>query len=148
MKISQAECLGRMYKLLNKRTKLNEARKAAANGLSAVAMCFNDEAKTASLSQEENATLLALKKQIGDIRDPLNESQQEDFIKGFSYSKETLLSNVRKQKQMTQVQLAEKVGCTQAQIARWESGTITPNSKTVKKLAKALGVHAEEIIDD
>ena len=56
------------------------------------------------------------------------------------------IKTVRKAKGMTQVQLAEKVGCTQKDISRWESGERTPNTASLKKLSQALGCSMDDLV--
>jgi ribosome-binding protein aMBF1 (putative translation factor) len=49
------------------------------------------------------------------------------------------LIKARVQANLTQEQLAEKMGTTQAAIARLESGRQMPSTKTLKRLADATG---------
>lgn len=51
----------------------------------------------------------------------------------------------RKAAGLTQVELAEKVGCKQKDISRWEAGR-PPTAATLKKLADALGVSMDSLI--
>ena len=51
----------------------------------------------------------------------------------------------RTMQEMTQTELAIKIGITQASVAQFESGIRKPNSKTIAKLAKALRVTPESI---
>ena len=48
---------------------------------------------------------------------------------------------------LTQTQLAAKVGCTQAAVSSWESGTRTPALRYIPQLAVALEVKSMELID-
>ena len=48
--------------------------------------------------------------------------------------------DVRKQQNMTQKDLSEKTGITQADISRIENGTRNPSLAMVKKLARGLGM--------
>ena len=47
---------------------------------------------------------------------------------------------------MTQGQLAEKIGCSQKDVSRWEHGARTPRVETLAKLADALGCRMEDLI--
>lgn len=47
---------------------------------------------------------------------------------------------------LTQVQLAEKMGCSQQEIQRWETGRVSPTAKTLKKLAEAIGCNPGDLI--
>ena len=53
----------------------------------------------------------------------------------------------RKGLNVTQVQLAEKMGCTQSSIVRIESGNHDPLLETIGRICKALGVNADMHID-
>lgn len=46
----------------------------------------------------------------------------------------------REEKSLTQKQLAEKTGITQADISRLENGTGNPSIRTLKRLAAGLGM--------
>ena len=48
--------------------------------------------------------------------------------------------DARKSTGMTQRQLAEKTGITQADISRLESGNGNPSLKTLQRLAKGMGM--------
>jgi transcriptional regulator with XRE-family HTH domain len=56
------------------------------------------------------------------------------------------LKTLRKKRGMTQVQLAEKIGLTQAAIASYESGRIRILDITLIDLAKALNVSTDELL--
>ena len=47
---------------------------------------------------------------------------------------------------LTQVELAEKVGCKQKDISRWENGNREPVASTLKKLAQALGCSMDDLV--
>ena len=57
------------------------------------------------------------------------------------------LKEVRKRKFLTQQELADRLGVTKATISRMESGVNEPRPSTVRKLAEALGVEPEELVD-
>ena len=46
---------------------------------------------------------------------------------------------------LTQAQVAEKLGVSQAQYARWESGGRNPKNDTLEKLAEVFGVGADTL---
>ena len=48
---------------------------------------------------------------------------------------------------MTQAELADKAGMTESTINRLEQGVQAPRISTVRKLAKALDVKPEELIE-
>lgn len=47
---------------------------------------------------------------------------------------------IRKQKKISQAELAEKCGMPQSTIGRIESGKVVPNTQTLEKMAEALGL--------
>jgi transcriptional regulator with XRE-family HTH domain len=59
----------------------------------------------------------------------------------------TRLKLVRQRRALTQQQLAEKAGLHRVTIARLEGGRDQPVPTTVRKLADALGVAPEELMD-
>lgn len=56
------------------------------------------------------------------------------------------LQKVRKSKNITQEQLAEKIGTSQTWIAYIETGRDRPNLKMLEKIARVLGVKVNELI--
>jgi transcriptional regulator with XRE-family HTH domain len=58
------------------------------------------------------------------------------------------LSKLRKDKGLTQEDLAKKVGVGIAQIRRYEKGASSPTLEVIKGMAKTLGVSADELIFD
>ena len=59
----------------------------------------------------------------------------------------TMLEN-RKKKGITQVQLADSSGVTQADISRIEKGTANPSLRTLKRLAEGMGMRLKlEFVD-
>jgi transcriptional regulator with XRE-family HTH domain len=59
----------------------------------------------------------------------------------------TRLKLVRLRKALTQQQLAEKSGVNRVTIVRLEGGKDQPFPTTVRKLADALGVQPEDLMD-
>lgn len=58
----------------------------------------------------------------------------------------TKITTKRKQKGLSQIQLAVKVGATQKDISRWEQGRVKPNTDTLIKLANALDCTIDDLI--
>lgn len=56
------------------------------------------------------------------------------------------LKEARKAANLSQVELAEKVGCTQKDICRWETCQREPRASTLKKLAQALGCSMDDLV--
>ena len=60
-------------------------------------------------------------------------------------TKEILLQ-LRKEKNLTQDELAEKVFVTRQAVSRWESGETTPNVETLKLLSKVFDVSINTLL--
>ena len=58
------------------------------------------------------------------------------------------LKELREEKGMKQDELAEKVGVTQGAISQWESGAVKPSFDNIKKLAAALEVTIDELMEE
>jgi transcriptional regulator with XRE-family HTH domain len=59
----------------------------------------------------------------------------------------TMVARLRKQQRVTQLQLARRVGVSEAYICQLETGARTnPSLTTLKKLAKALDVTLAELV--
>ncbi|MBI4595460.1 MAG: helix-turn-helix domain-containing protein [Candidatus Tectomicrobia bacterium] len=58
------------------------------------------------------------------------------------------LSKLRKEKGLTQEELAKKIGVGIAQMRRYEKGVSSPTLEVIKNMAKALGVSSDELIFD
>lgn len=56
------------------------------------------------------------------------------------------IQKIRKSKQLTQEELAEKVGKSRQMITFVETGRERPNLKLLEKIAKALGVKVKDLI--
>lgn len=55
------------------------------------------------------------------------------------------IKRYRKEKRMTQEEVAERAGVTAVSVSRWENGTRDPTFRDVEKIAAALGVTMEEL---
>ncbi len=56
------------------------------------------------------------------------------------------LQKIRQSKNVTQEELAEKIGVSQTWIAYIETGRNKPNLKMLEKIGKALGVKVKDLI--
>ena len=56
------------------------------------------------------------------------------------------ISELRKEKNMTQEQLAEKMGMTSKSISRWENGKTMPDVSLFEPLCKELGITINELL--
>ena len=57
-----------------------------------------------------------------------------------------LISSIRKDKGMTQKQLADNLGVSNATISKWETGKGFPDISLLEPLANALGITVSEIL--
>ena len=57
------------------------------------------------------------------------------------------IAKCRKDKNMTQEQLAEKMGVSINAVSKWERGLSFPDVSLYKKLCKELGINIEELIN-
>ena len=55
------------------------------------------------------------------------------------------ISELRKEKSMTQDQLAEKLGVTDKSISRWENGKTMPDLSMLTILSRELNVEISEL---
>lgn len=56
------------------------------------------------------------------------------------------LKALRLDRELTQMDLAKKLGTSQAAVCSWENGTREPNFEMCEKLANALGVPVSSIV--
>ena len=57
------------------------------------------------------------------------------------------ISELRKEKNLTQEQLAEKMGVTDKSISRWENGKTMPDLSMITILAEELNVEVSELLN-
>ncbi len=58
------------------------------------------------------------------------------------------IKKLRKEKGLTQKALADKLGCSQANLAQYETGKRIPKAETRRRIAKALDVEESLLKDD
>ena len=58
----------------------------------------------------------------------------------------TMISELRKQHGMTQLELAEKMGVTDKAVSKWERDLSCPDINSLPNLAQVLGVSVEELM--
>lgn len=66
----------------------------------------------------------------------------------FSAKVESPIARARKAAGLTQQELADKLGVIQQQVAKWEAAGANPQTKTLKRIAEALGCDIEDLIED
>ena len=57
-----------------------------------------------------------------------------------------MIAELRKQKGMTQLELAEKMGVTDKAVSKWERDLSCPDINSLPTLAETLGVSVEELM--
>lgn len=57
-----------------------------------------------------------------------------------------MIAQLRKQKGMTQLELAEKMGVTDKAVSKWERDLSCPDINSLPTLAETLGVSVEELM--
>lgn len=60
---------------------------------------------------------------------------------------EEKLCKYRKERKMSQAEVAEKLNVTRQKVSRWEHGTAVPNIETMKQLAEIYGVSVTEMLE-
>ena len=56
------------------------------------------------------------------------------------------IANCRKEKGLTQAQLAEKLNITDRAISKWETGKCMPDSSIMLELCEILGITVNELL--
>lgn len=59
-----------------------------------------------------------------------------------------VIREMRKAQNLSQAELANKIKVTQGAVSAWEIGLYNPNTKKLKRLAKALGCTVDKLIAD
>lgn len=72
------------------------------------------------------------------LRDPIVKAEYDALEPEFNIIQ--VMIDARKQQNITQKELSEKTGITQADISRIENGTRNPSLEMVKRLANGLGM--------
>ena len=57
------------------------------------------------------------------------------------------IAECRKQKQLTQLQLADKLGITDKAISKWERGIAMPDTSIMLELCDILGISVNELLN-
>ena len=57
------------------------------------------------------------------------------------------IADCRKQKNLTQIQLAEKLGITDKAISKWERGIAMPDTSIMLELCEILGISVNELLN-
>ena len=58
-----------------------------------------------------------------------------------------IISTLRREKGMTQKELADMIGVTDKAVSKWERDVACPDTQTIPKLAEILGISVEELIN-
>ncbi len=63
-----------------------------------------------------------------------------------NHSMGEIISTLRKEKGMTQKDIADRLGITDKAVSKWERDIAFPDTATIPKLAEVLGVSVEELL--
>ena len=85
--------------------------------------------------EREMITLKDLKAQL--MRDPQFRREYEDADTQYSIAESIIAA--RRSANLTQTEVAKRMGTTQSAIARLESGLVSPSFATLRRFAKATG---------
>lgn len=58
-----------------------------------------------------------------------------------------IISTLRKEKALTQKELADKLNLTDKAVSKWERDLACPDTQTIPKLAEILGISVEELLN-
>lgn len=59
-----------------------------------------------------------------------------------------LLKNIRKQKKMSQAELAKKIGVSRSTVSMWEIGASQPDNDILLKISKVLNVSIDNLLEN
>lgn len=83
---------------------------------------------------------------IAETQERLLESNSTDMKQGERMVIGENIKNRLKEKGMSQIELAIASGSTAAAVSRYVNGSREPSSRTLAKLAKALGCTADDLL--
>lgn len=63
------------------------------------------------------------------------------------YKSGQLIAHKRKEKNMTQAELAEKLGVSNKSVSKWETGKCMPDYSVIEPLCAELGISAGELLN-
>lgn len=78
----------------------------------------------------------------------IRDASGDPFEVWFAAKVESPVARARKAAGLTQKELADKLGVIQQQVAKWEAAGANPQTKTLKRIAEALGCDIDELIED
>lgn len=94
-----------------------------------------------------------IKKYLGNPYDLIDDIADEEEIRYFELDDilvdiATTLINYRINNNLTQKELSQKLGCTQAMVSKLESGEYNPSVEQLWKIASALGLEFKIIFKE
>lgn len=117
---------------------------------------FMSAVKQRKITAKIDKVLAKLMNQIDEERlsvlfeQPTPMELRMDWHKGYmdapNLLKDSKLKTKRIELKMSQEELAQKIGCSQKDISRWENNTVTPSADSLKALADALKCKVDDII--
>ena len=110
---------------------------------------------TAAITQEEydeaEAEMMAQKKAIIKELERRDNDPPRSVYEQLTQPKTEInvgsnIKSIRTAKGISQTQLAERMGCLQHEVSRWENGSRTPALRSLQKIADVLGVTVGELL--
>ena len=77
-----------------------------------------------------------------NMKSKIKVNLEEKDVNSFAYQ----ISKIRKDKNLTQKQLAEKLGVSDRTISKWEKGDSTPDGISIYKICNELGISPNAIV--
>ncbi|HIQ83053.1 MAG TPA: helix-turn-helix transcriptional regulator [Candidatus Pullichristensenella stercorigallinarum] len=71
-----------------------------------------------------------------------------DFYKAPRKTNNSPIARLRLERGLTQQQLAQKIGCLNKDVSRWEHGVCKPGASYLAKLSVALDCSIEALLQD
>jgi len=83
------------------------------------------------------------------LKNPIVKAEYDAQAEEFALARTMIAARARAN--MTQSELADRIGTTQSTIARWESGSVKPSTRTLERIATAtdsrLKIVLEPLVD-
>ena len=119
-----------------------ERRKSIIDKQSVMDFLFASSYKICIGGNKEKANWLKSSQKYDILNSPINKIYRQARIMEFNEK----LQELRKQKGLTQEELAEKLYVSRTAISKWESGRGYPNIESLKAIAKFFSVTVDELL--
>lgn len=157
---SELYVMGRLFRILMDASRERGANRAELenathNPMAAIGTAYTRLIKLHKLTPDLERKIFALLEPIEPDDMNFNTSpsleMQSSFMVGYEIGDHGLfkiskISERRKAADMTQSELAQKIGVSQKDISRWENGVVNPSTNSLKQLAIALNCKVDDIV--